>query len=123
MQEESEAVRKIRALCMALPEVEERPFGGHSAPTFRVHDKMFVNTSEDGSSMILKGAPGVQQALLASDPKTYFVPAYVGHRGWIGVRLDGALDWEEVTELIEESYRLIAPKRLQALLPNPAPTP
>jgi predicted DNA-binding protein (MmcQ/YjbR family) len=119
MTEESEVVQKIRALCMALPETEERPFGGHTAPTFRVRDKMFVNTSEDGSSMILKGAPGAQEALIASSPETYFVPAYVGHRGWIGVRLDVALDWEEMTELIEDSYRLIAPRRLQALLPDP----
>src|ERR1700726_2136371 len=104
MTEESEVVQKIRALCLALPETEERPFGGHTAPTFRVCDKMFVNTSEDGSTMILKGAPGAQQALIASNPQTYFVPAYVGHRGWIGVRLDVALDWEEMAELIEDSY-------------------
>jgi hypothetical protein len=58
----------------------------------------------------------VQEALVASDPARYFVPAYVGHKGWVGARLDVDQDWDEMTELIEDSYRMIAPKRLAALL-------
>ena len=51
---------------------------------------------------------------MAEDPARYFVPPYVGHRGWVGVWLDGAVDWREVAELVEESYRMTAPKRLVA---------
>jgi hypothetical protein len=107
---------RIRAICLALPEVEEKPFGGHTAPAFRVRDKLFVMTSEDGSSMTMKAPKGVQGILVGSDPDRFFVPKYVGPKGWIGVRLDGAgqagWDWDEVAELIIESYCLTAPKRL-----------
>lgn len=101
---------------MALPEVEERSFGGHTAPAFRVRDKLFVMTSEDGTSLTLKGDRGVQQVLVASDPDRYFVPKYVGPKGWVGVWLTQPLgiDWDEMTELILESYCLIAPKKLAA---------
>ena len=113
---ESEAQLRLRDVCMALPETVDKPFGGHNAPTYRVNDKMYVNSSEDGLSIILKGAPGVQKALVAASPERYFVPKYVGHIGWFGVNLTTELDWEELAELIEESYRLIAPKKLVALL-------
>ena len=62
------AVARIRAICLALPEAEERPFGDHTAPAFRIRDKFFVMTSEDGSSMTLKAPKGVQGVLVASDP-------------------------------------------------------
>ena len=113
---ESEVVARIRAICMALPEATEQPFGGHVAPSFRVREKLFVTTSEDGSHMTFKAAPGGQQALVGSDPKRFFVPAYVGNKGWVSMRLDMDHDWDEVAELIMDSYRLIAPKRLSALV-------
>jgi hypothetical protein len=50
--------------------------------------------------------------LVGADPKRFFVPPYVGHKGWIGVRLDDKPDWDEVAELVKRSYRLVAPKRL-----------
>ncbi len=109
-------LNRIRELCLALPEAEEKPFGGHTAPSFRVRDKLFVMTSEDGTFMTCKARPGVQQALVSSDPERFFVPAYVGHKGWIGARLDVRQDWDEIAELIEESYRMTAPKRLAARL-------
>jgi predicted DNA-binding protein (MmcQ/YjbR family) len=104
---------------MALPEAEEKPFGGHTAPSFRVRDKLFVMTSEDGTSMTMKAATGVQQILVGDDPSRFFVPAYVGAKGWIGVRLDVDQDWEEIAGLIEESYRLTAPKRLTGRIDQP----
>lgn len=116
---DSEAICRIRALCLALPEAEEQPFGGHTAPSFRVRGKLFVMTSEDGTAMTCKGQPGVQQALVGSDPERFFVPAYVGHKGWIGARLDVEHDWAEMAELIESSYRMTAPKRVSALLDSP----
>ena len=113
---ESEAQLKLRSLCLALPETVDKPFGGHNAPTYRVNDKMYVSSGEDGLSLIMKGAPGVQRALVAASTERYFVPKYVGHVGWFGVNLSVELDWDELAELIEESYRLIAPKKLVALL-------
>jgi predicted DNA-binding protein (MmcQ/YjbR family) len=107
---------RIRGMCLALPEAEEKPFGGHTAPSFRVRDKLFVMTSEDGTSMTLKGRPGIQQVLVSDDPSRFFVPRYVGPKGWIGIRLDVDQDWDEIGDLIEESYRMTAPKRLSAQL-------
>ncbi len=107
---------RIRGLCLALPEAEERPFGDHTAPAFRIRDKFFAMTSEDGSSMTLKAPKGVQALLVASDPTRFFVPKYVGHIGWVGVRLDLSQppEWDELAEMIVESYCLTAPKRLAA---------
>jgi len=82
------AMERLRKICLALPEAEEKPFGGHTAPAFRVRDKLFVMTSEDGTAMNCKGAPGVQQALVASAPDRFFVPKYTGKDGWVGARLD-----------------------------------
>ena len=112
--EEEDATARVREICLALPGVEEKPFGGHTAPSFRVRDKLFVMTSEDGTDMTFKAGPGVQEALVASAPELFFVPKYVGNKGWVGARLGAVHDWAEMTELIEESYRLIAPKRLVA---------
>jgi hypothetical protein len=112
----NKAIERLRKICLALPEVEEKPFGGHTAPAFRVRDKLFVMTSEDGTTMNLKGAPGVQQALLASDPDKFFVPKYTGKNGWIGARLDVDHDWDEIAELVEEAWRRTAPKRVVAQL-------
>jgi predicted DNA-binding protein (MmcQ/YjbR family) len=59
-----------------------------------------------------KAAPGIQEALISSDPSHYFFPPYLGPKCWIGVILDGDLPWEDIADHIHESYRLIAPKRL-----------
>lgn len=115
-QSTTKALDRLRTICMALPEVEEKPFGGHTAPAFRVRDKLFVMTSEDGTTMNCKGAPGVQQALIGAEPDRYFVPRYTGKNGWVGVRLDGKPDWDEITDLVEESWRRTAPKRVVAQL-------
>lgn len=111
-----QALERLRRICLALPEAEEKPFGGHTAPAFRVRGKLFVMTSEDGTTMNCKGAPGVQQALIASDPDRFFVPRYTGKNGWIGVRLDVEQNWDEIAELVEESWRRTAPKRVVAQL-------
>ncbi len=117
-------LERVRGICLELPEAEERPFGGHTAPAFRVRDKFFVMTSEDGTSITLKAPKGVQAILVASDPERFFVPKYVGAKGWVGVRLDhtAETDWGEVAELITESYCLTAPQRLAAQVGS-APEP
>jgi predicted DNA-binding protein (MmcQ/YjbR family) len=66
--------------------------------------------------MTFKAGPGVQEALVTESPERFFVPKYVGSKGWVGARLDVDHDWDEMAELIEDSFRLIAPKRLGNLL-------
>ncbi|MES9538493.1 MmcQ/YjbR family DNA-binding protein [Actinomadura sp. NPDC000600] len=117
-----DALVQVREICMSLPEVVEKPFGGHTAPSFRIRDKLFVMTSEDGLSLTFKAGPGVQEALVSEAPERFFVPKYVGAKGWVGARLDIDHDWDEMTELIEDSYRLIAPKRLVKLLDSEQPS-
>jgi predicted DNA-binding protein (MmcQ/YjbR family) len=112
----SDAIEQLRSICLQLPEAEERPFGGHTAPSFRVRDKLFVMVGEDREYLTCKAPPGVQQLLVASDPDRFFVPQYVGSKGWVGIRLNGDPDWTEIAEIAEDSYRMIAPKRLIAQL-------
>ncbi len=112
----TDPVERLRALCLALPEAVEKPFGGHTSPSFRVGDKLFVMVGEDRTSMTCKGAPGVQQELVAAEPDRFFVPAYVGHKGWVGARLDVDQDWDEIADLVTDSWRRTAPKRLVARL-------
>lgn len=113
------AVDRLRAICLDLPEATEQETWGD--PTFRVRDKIFaMPKAGDGRlSLWLKAPPGAQGVLVGADPGRFFVPPYVGHRGWIGVRLDVTVDWDELADLIQESYRMTAPKRLGARLPTP----
>jgi hypothetical protein len=112
------ALEKLRAICMALPEASEE--GGVGNPTFKVRGKIFAMRHPHGGRMSvwLKAPPGAQGALIHTSPLVFFVPPYVGHHGWVGAWLDIdiGLDWEHLAELIEESYRMTAPKRLVALL-------
>jgi hypothetical protein len=107
---------QLRAICLALPEATEREAWGD--PTFRVHDKIFAMEKRgDGRvSVWLKAPEGFQHMIVGADPEIYFVPPYVGHKGWIGIRLDRRPDWPEVARMIERSYRLVAPKRLVSRL-------
>jgi len=108
-------------MCLSLPEAVEKPFEGHDVPAFRVRDKIFVMThGEDCGAITLKAAPGVQQILVGADPVRFFVPRYVGVKGWVGVNVTASADWDELRGLIEDSYRLTAPKRLVVQL-GPAP--
>lgn len=101
---------------MGLPEVNERL--SHGAPTFFIRDKKtFVtyhdNHHGDGKLALWCAAPpGMQDALVRGEPEHYYVPAYVGHRGWVGVRLDSGLEWNEIAGAIEEAYLTVAPPRL-----------
>ncbi len=112
----SQLTKRLRAICLALPEAKEKEAWGD--PTFRVRDKIFAMEKRgDGRvSVWLKAPEGSQMVLVGADPERFFVPPYVGHKGWIGVRLDRGPDWDEVTAAVRRSYRLIAPKRLAALL-------
>ncbi|HTE36404.1 MAG TPA: MmcQ/YjbR family DNA-binding protein [Reyranella sp.] len=105
-------IDRLRAICLALPEAAEKQAWGD--PTFRVRDKIFAMEKHgDGRiSLWCKAPPGSQAVLVGADAKRFFVPPYVGSKGWIGVRLDDKPDWDEVTALVKRSYRLTAPKKL-----------
>jgi hypothetical protein len=119
-----ESLARVREICLSFPEVTERL--SHGAPSFFVRDKStFVNAWMDGHHgntfphLWCAAGPGVQEALIKERPDRIFRPPYVGHRGWIGVRLDRAVDWDEMAELCEDAYRAIAPRRLVAELDAP----
>ncbi len=114
--EPAAALARVRGICLGLPEVSERP--SHGAPTFFIRGKrsfaMFQDDHHgDGRLAIWCAAPdGAQAGLVAAQPDRYFVPPYVGHRGWIGVRLDRGVPWEEVAGMLEEAYLERAPLAL-----------
>ena len=109
---------RLRALCLALPEVEERV--SHGEPAWFVGKRLFATFADrhhDTRVAFWCAAPeGAQEALLAAEPVRCFRPPYVGGRGWIGVRLDHDADWAEIAELCQDAYRVIAPARLAAQL-------
>ncbi|NRA03689.1 MAG: MmcQ/YjbR family DNA-binding protein [Myxococcales bacterium] len=112
-------LKKIRTLCLSLPETTEKEAWG--GPTFRVKDKMFAmymdNHHGDGRvALWCKAIADARDAVAAADPERFFVPPYVGARGWLGVRLDKRIGWKRITEIVEHAYRLTAPKRLAAAL-------
>jgi hypothetical protein len=109
---EGPVVERLRQFCMALPEAHEEPFGGHTAPCWRVRGKHFVMVSEDLSQITFKGQPGAQGILVGSQPEVFFVPRYTGHKGWIGVRLASNFSWDTIEGLIFESWAMTAPKAL-----------
>jgi hypothetical protein len=112
----AQPVDRLRAICLALPEAVEKEAWGD--PTFRVREKIFAMEKRgDGRISVWCKAPaGSQMVLVGADPQRFFVPPYVGHKGWIGMRLDDGPDWGEVARVVRRSYRLIAPKRLAALV-------
>ena len=112
----SDSLTRLRDICLALPEAIEKPFGGHIAPAFRVRDKMFASCMESRPAVTKKAPPGAQEILVGADPETFFVPPYVGSKGWIGVGLDGRVDWGVLAELVRDSYRMTAPKSLAKLV-------
>jgi len=117
MPENSADGRRARLvrLCHALPEVTS---DGEQHVAFRVRGRTFAYHLDDHHgdgrvALCCKAAEGDRDALVAADPERFFVPAYLGPKGWVGLRIDGAeIDWAEVAEMVLESYRLIAPKRL-----------
>jgi hypothetical protein len=116
---EAAPVRRVRQLCLALPEATERL--SHGEPTWFVRDrKVFVTFADrhhdDRVALWCAAPPGEQQARVAAEPERYFVPPYVGGRGWLGVYLDVPVDWDEVAEIVADAYRVVAPKRLVAQL-------
>lgn len=110
---------RLRALCLALPAAHEVMAWGE--PTFRVRNKLFAmfasaaNHHGGGRPAVwLKAAPGNQEIMVGAAPDRFFRPPYVGPSGWVGVWLDRRVRWKELAGLVEDSYQLVAPKRLLA---------
>ena len=109
---------RLRKLCLALPESHEVEAWGE--PTFRVRNKLFAMyaaaTNHHGGgrpAVWCKAGPGNQALMVRAEPERFFVPPYVGPSGWVGIWLDGKADWTELADLLRDSYRLVAPKRLR----------
>ena len=106
MADYDEVLDRVRELCLALPETSERLSHGH--PTFFVRDKrsfaMVLNDHHGDGPFALWAAAegGVQQMLVEADPERFFRPPYLGHRGWLGLRLDRELHWDELAGILEE---------------------
>jgi hypothetical protein len=112
-------LRRIRDVCLGLPETSERL--SHGAPTFFVRGKrafvmVLTDHHGDGRFAIWCAAPpGMQSLLVDADPERFFVPPYVGHRGWLGFRLDRELDGDELAGILEDAYAQVAPAKLVEL--------
>jgi hypothetical protein len=108
----------VSRICLALPEATRQVMGRHAG--FYVRKKTFAYFQDDhhGDGIVgitCKVLPGDNTALIAANPGKFYMPAYIGSKGWVGLHLDvGEVDWQEVEELVRHSYRLVAPKRLAA---------
>jgi len=109
---------QLTKICLALPEAERKLMGDHAS--FLIRKRVFAYFLNDHHgdgivSLCAKVGPGDNQALVRAQPGRFYLPAYIGPRGWVGLRLDcGEIDWEEVRELLTDSYRRTAPKKLAA---------
>ena len=116
--ERDRVLERLRRICLGLPEVEERL--SHGAPTFFVRGKrpfVMVLTDHHGDGRFAiwcAAGDGIQGMLVDADSERFFVPPYVGHRGWLGMRLDRTLDWDEIAGIVEDAYVEIAPAKLVA---------
>ncbi|MFP5068270.1 MmcQ/YjbR family DNA-binding protein [Pseudonocardia nantongensis] len=112
----------LRAICLSLPEVTEKL--SHGSPSWFLR-RMFASYDHfhhgaEHISVWCAAPPGAQEELVAEDPARFFRPPYVGHRGWLGVVLDGtgdgAADRDELTEILTDAYRTVAPRTLLSRL-------
>lgn len=105
------SIERVRRLCLTWPETSERL--SHGEPSWFFRDKLLFVTSadhhhDDRVAMWCAAPPGVRDPLIEAEPTRYFLPPYVGHRGWIGVYLDVEVDWEVIEGLIGDAYHTIA---------------
>src|SRR5579862_2641026 len=113
---EEARLARLTKICLALPDATREVMGSHAG--FRVRKRVFAYFLNDHHgdgivSVCARVLPGDNTALIASQPERFYMPAYIGPRGWVALRLDrGKVDWKEVAELVKTSYQLAAPKRL-----------
>jgi predicted DNA-binding protein (MmcQ/YjbR family) len=118
--QEDERLMRFTKICLGFSQAEREVQGSHAS--FRVKKKIFAYflNGHHGDGIVgvwCKVLPGDNAALIKADPKRFYMPAYVGPRGWVGLRLDvGRVNWGEVEELAKGSYQLVAGKTLAALI-------
>ena len=111
---------RLSEISLALPETTREDSPPHA--TFRVRGRTFAYYLDDHHGdgivgLVCKAPPGANEMLAQAEPERFYMPAYVGPRGWLGLRLDiPHVDWDEVADFVAESYLLVAPKRLAALV-------
>jgi hypothetical protein len=115
---------RLRRICLALPGTSEKV--SHGEPTFSVAGRMFAtfDNHHHGAPHVgvwLAMPLGAQEALVYQDPKRFFVPPYVGVRGWVGVRLDSRPSWKVVEKVVREAYKVIQPPRPRKATRSPLP--
>ncbi len=117
----SSPLERVRRICLSLPDANER--ASHSSPTFFIRDKRsFVTYVDDHHgdgrlALWCASSSDVQRMLATGRPEQFFVPPYVGHLGWIGVRLDRDLSWDEIDGVIRDAHQIVADK-----MPRPRAT-
>jgi hypothetical protein len=119
-------VKRLRNFCLSLPETSEKL--SHGEPTWWVRKKMFASLDDhhhgaDRLAVWLAAPLLTQELLVRHDPKRFFVPPYVGPRGWIGVRIDGRPSWRFVETLVRDAYAHVAPPALSRAVHAPKPGP
>jgi hypothetical protein len=120
---EDRRLTRLTKICLALPEATRELHNSHAS--FAVRGRKFAYFLDDhhGDGIVavsFRALPGENDVLIASDPTRFFMPSYLGPRGWAALHLDvGPIDWDEVAELVIDSYCLGAPKRLVALVAQP----
>ncbi len=113
---EEPRLTRVAAICLALPGVVRADMGSHGQ--FTVRKKVFAYFLNDHHgdgivSVCARAFPGENKKLIEAHPKKFYLPAYIGPRGWVGLRLDrGKVDWDEVRDLVTASYLQVAPKKL-----------
>jgi hypothetical protein len=109
-------LKRLRGICLALPETSERL--SHGAPSFFIREKkcflmVLDDHHDDGIFGIWCAAPpGNQKLLISANPERFFRPPYVGHRGWLGVRFNDGVDWDELEGIVEDAFATVAPAKL-----------
>ena len=114
VRDDGKQIARVRRICLAMPECEERL--SHGEPTFFVRKKVFCSFSNnhhgDGHiAVCIPAGPGRQAEMIEEAPKTFYRPPYVGVKGWVGVELARIGD-AELNELIRAAWRMMAPKKL-----------
>ena len=116
---------RLTKICLALPESIRQLHGNHAGFLVRKRTFAYFLNDHHGDGIVAltcKVLPGDNAALAAAQPARFYIPAYIGPRGWVALRLDvGNVDWDEVAELVVGSYLLVAPKRLAALVEGSGP--
>ena len=103
---------RLKKICLAWPGTKEKTTWGH--PTFRAGEKIFATMGEHEGDLCVTFKPRKEERnALLEDPRV-FIPPYVGGKGWLSMRVDSTLEWGELERLLQDSYRQLAPKRLQA---------